>query len=124
MAIPDGVNLAGEGSAGILGRIRHGDPRVRLGAMTALSATILDADSLIAAAATASGDGLPQSSAPQDAEEPPSDPLGNEAEERRVDIAGAKKKNLLHFCQREDGLSERRPVSEHSKFSTKYAQER
>ena len=31
-----------------------------------------------AAAATASGDGLPQSSAPQDAEEPPSDPLGNE----------------------------------------------
>ena len=55
MAIPDGVNLAGEGTAGILGRIRHGDPRVRLGAMTALSATILDADSLIAAAATASG---------------------------------------------------------------------
>ena len=50
-SIPDGVNLpsTSEGSAGILGRIRHGDPRVRLGALTALSATILDADSLIAA---------------------------------------------------------------------------
>ena len=50
-SIPDGVNLPSstEGSAGILGRIRHGDPRVRLGALTALSATILDADNLIAA---------------------------------------------------------------------------
>lgn len=50
-SIPDGVNLpsSSEGSAGILGRIRHGDPRVRLGALTALSATILDADNLIAA---------------------------------------------------------------------------
>ena len=51
-SIPDGVNLpssSAEGSAGILGRIRHGDPRVRLGALTALSATLLDADNLIAA---------------------------------------------------------------------------
>jgi len=35
-------------SAGILGRIRHGDPRVRLGALTALSATVLSADVLSA----------------------------------------------------------------------------
>ena len=62
MDIPDGVNLAGEGSAGILGRIRHGDPRVRLGAMTALSATILDADSLIAAAATSTASGSEEGS--------------------------------------------------------------
>ena len=40
-------------SAGILGRIRHGDPRVRLGALTALSATVLSADALSDAAAEA-----------------------------------------------------------------------
>ena len=54
-SIPDGANLplsSSEGSAGILGRIRHGDPRVRLGALTALSATILDADNLIAASSS------------------------------------------------------------------------
>jgi hypothetical protein len=51
-SIPDGVNLpsSSEGS-GILGRIRHGDPRVRFGALTALSATTFNADSFIAAAA-------------------------------------------------------------------------
>ena len=37
---------SGNGSSGILGRIRHGDPKIRQGTLSALSATTLSAEAL------------------------------------------------------------------------------